>query len=269
MFDSVAKKFVENRARVRLKRLVPLLIDEGVLPSSASSLHSGEAVLRVLRNDDSERLIAFDTECIGHDDDYANLFLDLAAHAGLSNSLAEVRSKFDDQGKSVTLTARVNDELVSSSWAQRDDYVTPDFFEFVADIFRERLSTHMIALPAEDQCAELLFVKNSLVASELQAALNQVGGNFEAEDITGYEYALIAAVALVGCATTSALGSLFGSSVFAVVGSLIVWSLFAVWQCVGTTDRIRNDLELRLAQQPRKLRELTIEFMSENKDLKA
>ncbi|HFD13000.1 MAG TPA: hypothetical protein ENJ32_11125 [Crenotrichaceae bacterium] len=148
----------------------------GVIPASARiELQDSSDVIECLRKYASKHIVHFDTKCIEDNSAYATVFEKHLSVIKNKLLVTDISSSFDDENQQATLSFQHNGESIRWEFQQNSNWINDTFFSHLGKFVRENSNGEFLIFPAEDQCAELIFLpKNTAVLLQQYGVMAQI-----------------------------------------------------------------------------------------------
>ena len=141
------------------QEILGILRDNQIIPDIIDSAPKRvEDVYQLLRKHAKQRIVRFDTECIENDDDYADLLHQHFAVTQDQLAITDISSTLDVETQKSIIDFNYADTEVHWEFKQTSDWVSDAFFTGLGQFVRENSDSEFLIFPAEDQCAELIFL---------------------------------------------------------------------------------------------------------------
>lgn len=248
-----------------LSSVLPSLKKSNLIDSE-SVVSDSDYLIESIREYSEDKILRVDAECIDSPEEYSGLFSQLIEGASLTEKIDEFDIKVDME--KVTLYCRVGKDEYSKIWEQQDDWISPEFFDFINDIFQNSFSSAYARLSYEDQSLELIIIDSEIAKNfEILVASNDGVYQLDPDEVTGFKVMAVWFFCFVMMILSVVVGWYFLGFWASFGVSFLFWAIMAAYFSFSVVIKNNKDKELNKAiiENPELIGQAAVKIMKDFK----
>lgn len=254
----VVEGMVESRTESLADDLLPILIEQGLLAESTTTVPENFDFVGMIESHAPNRTITLVSDGVVDDEDYLQLFHEFVATAQLEKEISQVETVLD--GEELMISCSVKGDTFRTSWTQSNDRISASFMAYINRVFGENFNLTPVIISDDGEGATLVFLKSE-GAAKAQDFFNRIRGEIDPDEVSGFKIMLTIAGCVVGAICTTLIGWPFVGFWMPLLCSIITWPVIGLFTSIALVRKQEQEEQAMqvLADNP----EMMVKMMQE------